>query len=250
MSSKKKKGGAGRSRRTWQLMRPEQIDRCRFRWPKLAVRPSGVPGAGNGLYAAEDLPAGTAIPILGKTITRAKFDEIQFSLQATHLWSNHTHDLILDGTPNYYPHKGVGSGGLAIAMVANEPHGRRAPTCVFKMECLVVAKRLRAGEELTVYYGPDYEPIRQLHGYTLSAAAKRNYLFPELASARRPSAFAAERDELFTQLVAHARALPWVCSALRRSRRRWAKRMAAALSGWSRTNRASAPGSCGRGRCV
>ena len=49
-----------------------------------------------------------------------------------------------------------------VAAMANEPL-RKKPRCILFRQCLVVAQPVRAGEELTVYYGNDY----CRHGYSV-----------------------------------------------------------------------------------
>lgn len=58
---------------------------------------------------------------------------------------------------------GSGGGAECVWARANEST-RRKPNCVFKMDCLVTARRIRTGEELFVYYGSAFTR----HGYSVS----------------------------------------------------------------------------------
>jgi hypothetical protein len=125
-----------------------------FYWPELEVKQSNEKNAGNGLFAKVPLRAGTVIPSLG-VLTKKK---------GTHVYDGQ------DGNPKINPFKGVGNWGLSIAMMANEPL-RKKPRCKFMRGYLVVAMHVKAGEELTVYYGNNYR-----RGYSL---AKNRYLEAE-----------------------------------------------------------------------
>ena len=81
-------------------------------WPELEVKQSKEKGAGQGLFAKVDLVAGTVIPHIGKPTTK----------RGTHIYNG------LDGNSNILPYKGVGSQGLSIAMLANEPTTKK-PRC-------------------------------------------------------------------------------------------------------------------------
>jgi hypothetical protein len=135
-------------------------------WPKLEVRASQI--AGNGVFAKEPLQFGTVIPIVGR-----QYDGTS-STPFSHGWvydSSRFPDSEPDmpahnGHPSLDTHKGVGSFGLAIAMMLNEDaHG--VHNCVFMHNCVVVSRCVGAGEELTVYYGDAYEPIRQAEQYAM-----------------------------------------------------------------------------------
>jgi hypothetical protein len=189
------------------LMHPvhevSKIGTSYFDWPQLIVRPSLA--AGNGLFAAEDLPAGTAIPIIGKPLSDKQFYDVQNTVASAHVWKHMHLKVFLDGNPKHHPYKNVGSGGLAIAMIANEPN-RKKPTCIFKRDCLITARHVRAGEELTVFYDHEYEIIRTLKGYSLERnmyfnEGSREIYFPQLARVKYPSDFSKQRGQLLSSLL-------------------------------------------------
>ena len=66
-----------------------------------------------------------------------------------------------------YNHAGIGNFGLSIAMMLNEST-TELHNCIFKYDHVVVMVTVRAGEELTVYYGRDYERTRRAQGYSLA----------------------------------------------------------------------------------
>jgi hypothetical protein len=133
-------------------------------WPQLEVKQSKEKGAGQGLFAKVDLLAGAVIPYLGKPTTK----------RGTHIFNG------LDGNPKISPYKGVGNRGLSIAAMTNEPVTKK-PRCKFTRGYLVVAQKVKAGEELTVYYGPDYHRI----GYSLNKNKHLDKQYPELEKVRK-----------------------------------------------------------------
>jgi hypothetical protein len=136
------------------------------------VKQSEEKGAGQGLFAKVDLLAGTVIPYLGKPTTR----------RGTHIFNG------LDGNPKILPYKGVGNRGLSIAAMANEPATKK-PRCKFTRGYLVVAQKVKAGEELTVYYGPDYHRI----GYSMSKNSHLDKPYPELEKVTLPTEKAVQK---------------------------------------------------------
>ena len=135
-----------------------EADGSGYKWDMFVVKPSTFPTAGNGVFAKLSLEPGIWIPILGMPLT------------PTQAWDK-THSFILDknkaidGCPTLYPHKGVGSLGMAIAMMVNE-NSRHPPNCAFFDGYLVTYRHIAAGEELTVYYGGAYDAVRLAQGYT------------------------------------------------------------------------------------
>ena len=116
-------------------------------WPQLRVATSKEPGAGLGLFARVPLRTGTMIPYIGQPATGP----------GTHVFQG------VDGHPHLDPHRQVGSRGWSVAAMANEPL-RKTPRCILSRGCLVVAHPVRAGEELTVYYGDGYQRHYSLAG--------------------------------------------------------------------------------------
>ena len=139
------------------ILKPVQTEDGNFKWNELEVKTSGQ-GGGKGVYAKQDLKVATVVVIFGVPVSK---------------WTHHDHGPShgwvrkkvgvkkenqpkLDGHPSLYPYKGVGSFGLAIAMMLNEPT-KGKPSCIFKFNSVVVQRRIKKGEELTVFYGDVYE---------------------------------------------------------------------------------------------
>jgi hypothetical protein len=158
--------GSSKRRRAF-LIEPEQVGEFAFEWPGLELKAMDFGGV--GVFAAAPISAGASIPIVGSLIPEPP--EGKDHPSDSHAWpygARHLPELAgfrVDGRPTeQQPHKGVGSFGLAIAMLINEsttePH-----TCVLRRNCVVVAVDLQPGQELTAYYGQDYP--RSLFGYSL-----------------------------------------------------------------------------------
>jgi len=128
------------------ILEPIEVSPCKYEWQELEVRASQEPGAGDGVFARVNLPAGTVIPILGKIITGEKFAAMEADRTATHVWNYYQNDVIVDGNPALNKH------GLNIAMMINEPL-KKKPNCVFKLNSVVVARPIKKGEELILHHG-------------------------------------------------------------------------------------------------
>ena len=141
---------------------------CGFAWPGLEVR--HTVSAGFGLFALDRIPAGTAIPMIGRALSSAGLDVMKGTDTDTHIWTWRSRTgLVTDGSPQYFPFQNVGCAGLAIGSMANEP-SRKKPTCKFSgNDCLVVCRHLRPGEELTVLYGESYHRMREMQSYSVAA---------------------------------------------------------------------------------
>jgi hypothetical protein len=152
-----------------------------FVWDDLALKPTGQGGGGSGVFATRDLPVGTTIPIVAVEVE--DWDEAKHG--ASHGWVRYVVKLKeddrpkLDGHPSVHPFRGVGSFGLAIAMMLNEP-SRGKPNCVFRLNAVVVQTRVPANTELTVFYGDMYEQIRQAAGYSLDGNPDRHSTVPHV----------------------------------------------------------------------
>jgi hypothetical protein len=142
------------------ILRPTKVkNKCAFVWNDLEVK--RVRGRGKGVFAKKDLPAGTAIPIWGVEVK--EWEENDY--EASHGWARRIAPRQkLDGHPSVFPHKGIGSFGLSIAMMLNEPSKGR-PNCLFLEDSVVVQTDVHRTEELTVWYGDEYD--REFHGYKL-----------------------------------------------------------------------------------
>jgi len=62
----------------------------------------------------------------------------------------------------------------------------KKPNCVYKKDYLIVAKTIKNGEELLVYYGEDYEGIREEKGYCLDKNKHLDDHYPALENVKFP----------------------------------------------------------------
>ena len=156
------------------LLAPRRGGDGSYAWDDFEVRASGEgPDAGLGLFATRALSAGLMVPIVGELV--ASEEEALRLVAADEFTHGYQYD---DGR---YVDARAHLGGLAIWARANEPT-RKRPNCVYKLDCLVTARRVRKGEELVVYYGDAYTR----RGYSL---AKNRFLgshYPELDGMRWP----------------------------------------------------------------
>jgi hypothetical protein len=118
------------------------------RWRYLQIGITG--GKGNNLIATGDMPAGTIIPIMGKI--RTSLSGVQ--VRGTHTWRMQGRGLsnvYIDGTFE-------GSRGANVAMMANEPDQgeEEKQNAVLRHNCLILMRRIQAGEEILTDYGNDY----------------------------------------------------------------------------------------------
>lgn len=150
-----------------------------FTWPGLALRASTMSAAGQGVFATEDLPVGTMIPILGSLVSDRLGSE-----RSSHVWCHRkpmrgtVSQLVVDGYPQILPYRGIGNFGSSIAMMVNEASVVEQ-NCVFLLDHVCVAKPVPRGTELTVYYGGLYDTLRQRNEYAV--VDRPNYsTFPAL----------------------------------------------------------------------
>ena len=122
-----------------------------FEWQEVTIAPG--PNNDNQMrlvVRADYLPANTRIPILGG-LTRTH----PLSRRDTHAYKCTTlSPFTIDGHPSIAPHKGVGSRGLAIAMMANEPTHTSKATAIFLQDYLHTLRPLKKGDEITALYAP------------------------------------------------------------------------------------------------
>ena len=140
-----------------------------FIWPGLEVRNS--PGKGNGVFATEDIPAGTEIPILGEPY----WDEPSAE-QESHSWVVYPRsmkklaeykDASLDARPTNDPYRKTPNFGLSIAMVVNEAPWPQFNSAFRESNYLQIIRDVKRGEEITCDYGHSYERVRRSKGYTI-----------------------------------------------------------------------------------
>lgn len=150
-----------------------------YSWDGLEVRKSKIKNAGNGVFATKPLAAGTMIPILGITYSQDTESESN-----THVWKYQTKHERLKGrfvTGNtederekMYVRRGAANFGLSIAMIANEGSTTQQ-NCIFKYDFLMTARPIKKGEELRVYYGEEYESIREVLKYSVPEKHRHKY---------------------------------------------------------------------------
>lgn len=147
-----------------KILLPQNDGKINYKWSGLEVKQSHGRG---GVFATKNIPRGTLIPILG-SITKKPPSAADNT--DTHNWQYLNQPgikgITIDGRPHINGHRGIGSFALGIAMMLNESD---RPNCIFKYNYAVVVRDVKAGEELTVYYGPAYEGIRRRHNYTINA---------------------------------------------------------------------------------
>lgn len=130
-----------------------QLDRSgNTSYPQLVVKASvqGNGQAGLGLFATSVLPAGSALPLVGKLIYQVEEDMLLYSGRGSYLV--HTPRGTINGDPTHLPYRNVGYRGKAIWALVNEPT-RAKPNCIFRQDYLMVVESIDAGVELTVSYG-------------------------------------------------------------------------------------------------
>ena len=137
---------------------------------------------GWGVIARQQVFAGFAFPIIGNLKDRTNG-------KGTWDW-NYNKDFItelagytVDGDPSYMSFRNVGSMGLAITMLINEPVVE-IPNVIIHNDMFLVCRDIAAGEELLCVYSLDVtaEKTRQAKGYSL---AGNRYMPPSDVEARQ-----------------------------------------------------------------
>ena len=98
------------------------------------------------------LSAWDALPIVGSFVSESECEALLTTSCGRHLLR--VPGAIVDGNPELMGYEGIGHRGLAIASLVNEPRTKK-PNCVLLGSFLVIARTIKAGEELTVSYGGD-----------------------------------------------------------------------------------------------
>ena len=134
---------------------------------------------GKAIVATERIPMGTMFPILGLPVTQKLLldlaSKVPGGLGCEYTWEYQGIDSPggIVGSPHILPFESIGCLGASIVMFANEPT-TSSPNCIFKHNCLITTRRIRKGQELQVWYGSSYDPIRHSRGYYYSMSAGRN----------------------------------------------------------------------------
>ena len=161
-----------RTKRAPTIEFPRLTKQGKFSWAHtgIAAVASKKKNKGQALAATKPIATGTMFPILGIPVTNKLLHDLAtkhpHGLGCEHAWKYQgpRHPAGIVGGPHLLPHNGVGCLGAAIVMLANEPTASK-PNCIFKYDCLITTKPIKAGQELQVWYGPDYDPIRKQKGY-------------------------------------------------------------------------------------
>ena len=139
---------------------PRLQGKGKYVWDEVYVGKSTQGHGMQGLFARYYLEPGLMFPICGcRALTHQSL---------SHTYEIHTSEekALINGSPDLYPHRGIGSFGLAVAMMANETvTAERAPNCQLYQDYLVVFRRIHKDDELLTYYGSQYEKTRQEAGY-------------------------------------------------------------------------------------
>lgn len=131
-----------------------------YPWPELKVRES--PLGGRGVFAAQDLAVGVAIPLNGPVVT----EELDEPL-SRYVVQRGRERVLLDPQDLH-----------CVAGLINEPTLGR-PNCVIRGAFMVLGQPVKKDEELTVSYGPSY-----VRDYPVSRSVHRKLVYPRLARFR------------------------------------------------------------------
>ena len=146
------------------ILQPTRTPDGNFKWQSIAIAPWKT-GQYKLIVTAEELKPGTLIPILGALNRKNGVNG-----HRTHAYRNsHLSNLTVDGNPNIEPYQGVGSRGLSIAMMANEPNRTSDATATFTHDYLRITRKLVKGDEITVVYAGQAEmkDTRRRQGYVV-----------------------------------------------------------------------------------
>jgi len=162
----------------------EEISVRIVRSDEVVIKESSIPGAGNGIFAKKNIPAGTVIPYytIVKIVDSPDFEKVidTYFMTVTYMNSKGRYrtigKLIADGNPDL-PGIKVLRNAYRVSAFANESP-IKPPNCIFVnnpaitkdkvYECLanntpmvstllVVPRDIKRGEELFTLYGSDYD---------------------------------------------------------------------------------------------
>ena len=161
-----------------------------FTWDHLQVQDTHTP-QGHGVFSTTFLKRGTYIPHLGTPIpadtlqdrkhaqmaltnalnwnqdlpTREKITQITSALTHTNTYS--CIQGAIDGHPSISPHNNIGSRGIAITMMINEPMTTK-PNAILAADGIILTSNIPSGTQIQAFYGNSYEELRKLQGYTIT----------------------------------------------------------------------------------
>jgi len=171
VTARTRKSKRKRHKKAMTIMEPSSSTRnpgC-FEWTHMTIKPARDGSAGNGLFAKTLIAKGTMIPILG----RMSSEFITPAHTRSHFYKSDKTlgNIYIDGHPNIQPHKGIGSRGLSIALMANEPGRASKANAYFACGYLIIRNDVKAGKEITVVYGQlgtqEHVQRRERVGYEL-----------------------------------------------------------------------------------
>ena len=73
----------------------------------------------------------------------------------------------IDGHPSISPHNNIGSRGIAITMMINEPMNTK-PNAILAADGIVLISTIPPGTQIQAFYGNSYEELRKLQDYTIT----------------------------------------------------------------------------------
>ena len=156
-----------------------------FVWAELEARASKQVNGGTGIFAKVALDVGTYIPPLGRQISAAEAEKLFiYCWIFEQIFVSQGERLAIDGNPAINTFQGVGCKGLAIAMMINE-NQKYKHNCLFMRDFVVVGEKIEAGQELTVYYGRDYNRRGM---YSLNNNKYVDCDYPKLDNIKQPDA--------------------------------------------------------------
>lgn len=129
---------------------------------KLSIRKSGIPGAGDGLYAEQDIPKDELIAYYaGKKVTQKEYNEIYAKKEHFYMFTmpecaNEPNYPFIDGDRTHYASKANFAPDTINGMPANIQNSYFAKLCHAPYIALYAARDIKKGEEIFVSYGPNY----------------------------------------------------------------------------------------------
>ena len=172
------------------ILEPIQINAHAHYYKHIEARPTGSRKKQMGVFTKTKVPRGSFITHLGNRInitTHRHRKHSQMALSNALNWSQPlpsqkdidniisllSHCIqyesttgAVDGHPDINPYNGVGSWGLAITMLINEP-SRTQPNAIFCRDGILIIKDIPPNTQIQAHYGPQAEEMRALQGYSI-----------------------------------------------------------------------------------
>ena len=149
------------------------FEKNKYHWPNLIIKKSPLHGL--GVFTTDVVEAGLLLPILGFPLSKTDVNNIMKKKGngLSHVWiyqSNAYPFYAVDGHPKY------NQNNLHIAMMINEDP-KHKPNCFFKMDFVVITKKLPPNTELTIDYGPHYNREE----YEQTQSKRKEYIYPRFS---------------------------------------------------------------------